>query len=162
MKACRYASRTHPLKLILAGPDEGVVRKLQDYSSRNQVDMEYLGEVTGDRKLRAIEECDVYACPSLNESFGLALLEAEAFGKPSVITGVGGQLYAAPPMVTSLYANPDPRDFAAKILALLDDKRLYDTLGKNAMSWADSHAWSKVLPKYMALYERAYKLRSNS
>jgi glycosyltransferase involved in cell wall biosynthesis len=96
--------------------------------------------------------CVIFAHPAIYEPFGIALLEAQALGKPCIITGYGGQLYVAPPGYTSLYAKPSPDDFGEKMAILLTDEELYKKLSRNARVWAFQHLWSKILPKYYEIY----------
>jgi len=140
-------------KLILAGPDENLIAKLKGLSKKYGTDFHYKGQVFGIEKYRLFSECTILAHPTVYEAFGITLLEAQAFGKPCIITGEGGQMYAAPPGMTSLHAMPNPKDFAEKILALLTDEGLYKELSSNAKSWALRHLWSKILPAYDKLYD---------
>ena len=152
--AFRYIGKRSDAKLILAGPDEGVIGRLKSLASNSGTRMEYVGEVHGEEKYELLSACTVFAHPGLLEAFSVSLLEAQAFGKPCIVTGNGGQLYTAPPGETSLYARADPLDFANKILILLNDKSLYQQLSTNARKWSGQHVWSLVLPRYSSLYDR--------
>jgi len=143
-------------KLILAGPDENFVIKLKRYSRKSNIDFDYMGQVSEIEKHRLYSRCAVFAHPAIYEPFGITLLEAQAFGKPCVITGDGGQLYAAPSGVTSLHATSSPEDFGEKIATLLTDKELYKKLSRNARKWALRHSWSRILPTYHRLYNEIY------
>jgi glycosyltransferase involved in cell wall biosynthesis len=50
----------------------------------------YLGPVYGEAKWQALADADIFAFPSLHESFPLAILEALAAGLPIAATDVGG------------------------------------------------------------------------
>jgi len=152
IKAMRIVTRKRAVKLVLAGPDENLIDKLNRYARKFNIDLHYMGQVLGDEKYKLYSECTIFAHPTVYEAFGIALLEAQAFGKPCVVTGNGGQLYVAPPGVTSLHAMPNPKDFAEKIVTLLINEGLYERLGKNARKWASRHLWSKILPEYDKLY----------
>jgi len=140
-------------ELILAGPDEGIVRGLLKYAERKGVKAKYLGEVNEKQKHRLYLESTIYALPSLYEGFGITLLEAGVHATPSVITGEGGQLYAVPPNRASLWAKPNPKNYAEAITTLLIDKKLREKLGQQAREWAKMHTWNRILPKYEKLYE---------
>ena len=155
VKAMTYVKEDVPgAKLVLAGPDEGLVKRLMSYGQRRGINLQYLGVVPENKKSELYSECTVFAHPALYEGFGIALLEAQAFGKPCVITGSGGQLYAAPPGKTSLHAKPNPKDFGKAISLLLNDEELYKELSANAREWALRHTYSRILPKYEEIYRK--------
>jgi glycosyltransferase involved in cell wall biosynthesis len=140
-------------RLVLAGPDEGLVRRLITYAEKKAFKVRYTGYVNEGEKHKLYAKSSLYALPSLYEPFGITLLEASLHGLPSVLTGEGGQLYAAPPNRTSLWARPNPRDYANAIIALLSDKGLRKRLAQQAKEWAREHVWNKILPRYEKLYE---------
>ncbi|MEZ0346065.1 MAG: glycosyltransferase family 4 protein [Infirmifilum sp.] len=147
----KVAKHLNPrFRVVLAGPDEGLIKKLTAKTRGARI--EYRGTVVGKEKASLYSSAGVYVNPALYEAFGIALLEAQAAGVPCVITGNGGQIYAAPPGKTSLYAKPNPKDMAEKIMQLLADQELYRELSKNAREWARQHTWSKILPMYEELY----------
>jgi len=153
VRAMVYVKRDVPgSKLVLAGPDEEIIAKLKRYADKRGIDLRYLGVVSEDEKRKLYSECKVFAHPALYEPFGITLLEAQAFGKPCVITGEGGQLYVAPPGKVGVYAEPNPRSYAKAISILLMDRHLYMKLSINAKAWASQYIWSKILPKYERLY----------
>jgi glycosyltransferase involved in cell wall biosynthesis len=83
--------------------------------------------------LSVIKTFDVFVLPSLFEGLSIALMEAMALGKPSVVTRVGG----LPEVVTheehGLVVPPaDPRALAQAIVALLRDKSWRTRLGSAA------------------------------
>ncbi len=141
-------------KLLLAGPDEGLIVKLKNYAHKHGVNIDYLNVVTDEQKAYLYNQCTLFAHPAVYEPFGITLLEAQAFGKPCVITGNGGQIYIAPPGRTSIYAKPNPKSFGKAISLLLDNNELYNNLSINATNWALEYLWSKTLPEYDRLYDR--------
>jgi glycosyltransferase involved in cell wall biosynthesis len=153
IKAMGILTRKKLAKLVLAGPDENLIAKLEGYARRHGVDFHYKGQVLGVEKYKLYSKCTIFAHPAIYEPFGITLLEAQAFGKPCVITGEGGQLYAAPPGMTSLHAMPNPEDFGEKMAALLMNEELYEKFSRNARKWALRHLWSKILPEYDKLYD---------
>jgi len=154
VKAMKYVKKKVPnAELKMAGPDEGLGVRLRGYRQRHIVDFKYLGMVTESEKCKLYNECSVIAHPALYEPFGITLLEAQAYGKPCVITGEGGQIYVAPPGKTSLYAKPNPEDFGNAISLLLTNETLYKRLSTNAKKRASEYLWSKILPRYEKLYE---------
>ncbi|MEM1637592.1 MAG: glycosyltransferase family 4 protein [Pyrobaculum sp.] len=152
IKATRYLDRG--IRVVLAGPDEGLIGRLLDMAKRYGAKVEYKGTVGEREKVKLYGEAGVYVNPAHYEPFGITLLEAQALGTPCIVTGDGGQIYVAPPGRTSLYAKPNPRDIAEKIMQILTDQELHRRLSESAKEWAAQHEWSKILPKYEELYTK--------
>jgi len=142
------------IKLVLAGPDNGLAKDVIQYSKRYGLNVEYKGEVSEDEKLELLKKCRFLVNPSPYEGFGLTLVEAEALGKPTVIVGEGGQLFAAPPEKASLRANNNPESLAKALVTLTTDESLYSRLSKGAKQWAENFKWNKILPKYTEFYRK--------
>jgi glycosyltransferase involved in cell wall biosynthesis len=74
---------------------------------------------------------DVYAMPSIAESFGIAYLEAWMCGKPVVGSRIGSTRCVVDEGVDGLLVDPqDPRDIGSGILRLLADPRLRQQMGR--------------------------------
>jgi glycosyltransferase involved in cell wall biosynthesis len=140
------------VRLILAGSDEGLVKKLIAYARKHNINIQYLGEVYGEQKHKLYLESTIYALPSYYEAFGITLLEAETHGTPPVITGSGGQVEVAPPGLVSLWAKPMPEKYGEAIITLLVNESLRKGLGLQAREWAQQYLWSRILPRYEKLY----------
>jgi glycosyltransferase involved in cell wall biosynthesis len=153
VKAMVFVSKVASgVSLVLAGPDEGIAKSLIEFARKRSIRLQYLGLVSEAVKHELYIKSYVYAFPSLYEPFGITLLEAAQHGLPSVITGFGGQLYSAPPNIASVWAKPDPLDYAQGIIELLADKNLWRKISENAMKWSQNFLWSKILPRYEKLY----------
>lgn len=78
------------LHLVMAGPDdgEGTQAVWQDLASRLGVAdrITWTGMLAGDAKWSAIHAADVFALPSHQENFGIAVVEALALGVPVLIS----------------------------------------------------------------------------
>ena len=98
----------------------------------HNINLKYLGAISDEEKFALYKQCSIFAHPALYEPYGITLLEAQAFGKPCIITGEGGQVFVAPPGKTSLYVKPDPIIMGQAISSLLNDKLLYKQLSEDA------------------------------
>ena len=98
---------------------------------------------------------DLFLLPSETESFGLAVLEAMAFGIPCITSNAGGLVEINKDSQTG-YTVPvgDIDAFSDSILKLLNDKNLLTKMGRNAKDFAESNfACSKIVPEYVNFYE---------
>ena len=153
VKAMVFVSKAvSKASLVLAGPDEGIVKSLIEFARKKNIRLQYLGLVSEAVKHELYLKSYVYAFPSLYEPFGITLLEAAQHGLPSVITGFGGQLYSAPPNIASVWAKPNPLDYAQGIIELLTNESLWRKISENAMKWSQNFLWNRILPKYEKLY----------
>jgi glycosyltransferase involved in cell wall biosynthesis len=85
------------------------------------------------------------------EGFGLVILEAAQYGKPSVGSRDSGIESAVDDGKTGLLTNQhDPVDIAEKIGSLLDR---YDFFSGNAKMWHSKFTWGKTVDKYIEAYK---------
>ncbi len=75
-------------RLLIAGPDEGELSRLQSLAKRLGVheQVRFLGPLYGMEKLAAYVDADVLASPAVYEIFGLVPFEALLCGTPVVVT----------------------------------------------------------------------------
>jgi glycogen(starch) synthase len=90
----------------------------------------FLDRVSDDEKLDLLNACDVFALPSVGESFGIVYLEAWAVGKPVI----GADSGATPSVITDgvdgLLVTPgSASDVADKITRLYQDGALRERMG---------------------------------
>ncbi|WP_232203741.1 glycosyltransferase family 4 protein [Caldivirga maquilingensis] len=149
VKAAKYIKHA---QLVIAGPDEGLINTILQYAGKHNIEVKYLGAVSEEKKHELYLKAKAYALPSIYEPFGITLLEAGIHATPSVITGNGGQVYAAPPGKASLWAEPKPEKYAEAIIQLLTDQELHRRLSQGALQHAEQHLWSKILPRYEEIY----------
>ncbi len=111
------------VELVLAGPDYGaegaLKRRVETLGLAKRV--VFAGMLSGEAKLAALRNADVFVLPSHSENFGISVIEALAAKLPVVISdrvGVQEDIAAAGAgVVTSL----DPRDVAKGIARVLDN-----------------------------------------
>ncbi len=139
-------------RLVLAGPDEGILRSLYQFAVRHNIKTSYLGVVSDEEKYKLYLSSRIFAFPSKYDAMPVTLLEVASTGTPSVITGWGGQIYTAPPGRASLWAPPKPKEYAEAILSLIIDEDFYKKLSSKAKEWAQYFLWGKILPMYERLY----------
>lgn len=80
--------------------------------------------------MRLYRDCDVFAAPSIYESFGLVYLEAMAHGKPAIGCLAGGVPEVVVDGATGLLIPPgDSAALARAILKLAQDEPLAEQMG---------------------------------
>ena len=93
--------------------------------------------------------CDVFALPSLRESFGVVQIEAMACGKPVVATKNGGSEEIVTSDDYGLLVEPaNPEDLAKKILVALDREWNREAVLANAKQYT----WECVVKDVMKVY----------
>jgi glycosyltransferase involved in cell wall biosynthesis len=70
-------------RLIIAGPDEGELEKLEPYQTEN---MEYIGPVYGVGKIELLKKAHYFLLPSFSEGLPTSVLEAMSYGAIPLIS----------------------------------------------------------------------------
>ncbi len=100
---------------------------------------------------------DIFALPSLNEAFGLSLLEALTVGLPSVVSNVGGI-----PEVTndscSVFVPPgNSHSLAKAVIELFQNKNKLANMRVEAVKQSSKFSLSQMLSKYTSVYNQLIK-----
>ena len=103
------------------------------------------------------ERASVVACPSHREGYGVAAREAMAYGRPVVVTAVGGLTDAVEDEVTGLLVpSRDPAALRRAIERLLGDGELRGRLGDAArMKARTDFSWEMTTMATIAVYRDA-------
>lgn len=113
---------------------------------------------TGYRKdiSKLISIMDILVQPSVEEGFGITLLEAMAAGKPVIGTEVGGIPEIIKGGVNGLLVPPrDPSSLSRAIQKLLNNPEQAKYMGQRGRQMLEKHfTISKMVKKYEELYER--------
>ena len=78
---------------------------------------------------------------SLNEDWGLTILEGMAFGKPVLAVNEGGPSESVEHGGTGFLCSAEPRDFAQRMHRLASEPELALKLGRNARARASRFPW---------------------
>jgi glycosyltransferase involved in cell wall biosynthesis len=97
---------------------------------------------------------DIYVAPSIKESFGVAILEASACGKPVVVSNVGGLPEVVDDGITGYVTEKgDPEKLADKIEKLLFDENLRIRLGqKGREKVMKDYNWNESVETMVVIY----------
>ena len=123
------------------------------YADERIVDIE---RASGAERSAALDACDVFAMPSLHETFGIGYLEAWLHERPVV----GGDIPALREVIAhgadGLLVRQRAGDVAAAILRLLDDPALRAAMGlAGAAKLAERWDWDRVMDRVEAAYALA-------
>lgn len=121
---------------VIVGGDKvvGGIRELEELAQRLGIGDRVI--FTGFRHdvLQLMAGFDVFVLPSVWEGFGIVLLEAMALGKPVIGTSVGGIPEVIDDKVDGFLVEPrNPAQLAARIVELLRDETLRNSMGQKGM-----------------------------
>ncbi len=148
------------VRLIIAGHES---TEHQDLAVRAAFDQLTASEQSRLIRISRFEEAekpslydafDVFALPSIGESFGLAYLEAWLCRKPVIGAKIGSTQCVIDEGVDGLLAEPGcPENLAVQIIALLADREKRESFGKSGYVKTVTHyTWDRVVDRVENLY----------
>ena len=150
----RLRKRRVDARLLVVGSGP----KLREYKRfvglRRIRDVEFLGRVSDDEKVRYFASADIFAAPNTGqESFGIVLLEAMAAGVPIVASDIHGFKRVVERNVQGLLVEPrNPRALAAGLYALARDPELRHEMGEAGRARAPEFSWDRVTERIVDFY----------
>ena len=130
-----------PLKVRIAGdgPDR---QKLKQLSSDLGIEkhVEWLGFISQAEAARVWADADIGVVPSYSESFGVAAVEAQACGRPVIVSDAPGLLEVTAEGRNGLvFSRGDYVELAACIVELYENQALRHRLGDNGRQFVVDH-----------------------
>lgn len=99
---------------------------------------------------------DLFLLPSETESFGLAALEAMAWGVPVISSNTGGLPEVNEEGISGFLSNVgDVDNMASNALKILHNNEVLSTFKKQALAVAKKFDIEQILPLYEAVYKKA-------
>ena len=129
-----------------------------------QKSVKFLGLVSGETKLRLLQNCTVYCLPSIGDPSPKSILEAMDCGKPIVSTWSGGVPEFLEYGKAGVLVPPrDENALANALIALLSDRGLRLRLGRYARDRVEKeYSWSVVLSKLERIYHEVIEANGNT
>ncbi|MBT9252845.1 MAG: glycosyltransferase, partial [Brockia lithotrophica] len=140
--------RSLRLLIVGDGPDR---KRLESLSRHLKIDKitTFVGAVPHKEVPKYLNQLDVYVALSRYESFGVAVLEAQACGVPVIVSEVGGLPEVVSHESTGFVVpKENPWSAAEKIILFALNRGLLSKMGENARKFvANSFSWEKSLKK---------------
>jgi glycosyltransferase involved in cell wall biosynthesis len=147
--------------LLMAGQrahrDEPVTEKLAELSPADRAKVVLIDDFSDADGPSIMDACDVLALPSVEESFGLVMIEAWMCGKPVIGADIPSTRCIIDHGVDGWTVTPfDPVDLSTKILDLLADPAKRDLFGERGRAKVLSrYTWDRVTDVWEASFRRA-------
>ena len=143
--------------LIVGDGDAEYVRKLellaQNGPARTQI--EFRGWLVGEERHELLRTASLFAMPSKQENFGIALVEAMASGLPVVVTrgvNLANDIAAAG---AGWIAESHVVRLAETLRSAMTSGQLLEDRGRSAREFAGRFTWSNVAEALQSLYQQA-------
>ncbi|MDO8573022.1 MAG: glycosyltransferase family 4 protein [bacterium] len=151
-------AHTPEVKLVIAGDMAGKYGKkvLREIANSNyKDDIEVLGKVSRQEKIRLMQEAHVLAVASLKEGWGLVVTEANSQGTPAVVYDVDGLRDCVRDGVTGLHTKENtPQALAEAIMKMLEEKEAHETMRQNAWEWSKTITFEKQYQNFLEIIKK--------
>ena len=152
-------SQRKDVQLVIAGPDnEGYGKQVRALLAQENClsGVTFTGMVQGGLKASLLRRARVFVLPSYTENFGIAVVEAMGAGLPVAISNRVNIWREVQEAGAGLVSDPDPDQFAAIIMTVLNDPVSADAMSKRAYRFARQHfSWERAGDLLLALYRQA-------
>jgi glycosyltransferase involved in cell wall biosynthesis len=140
-------------RLVLVG--DGPARESLERALAGRA-VTFTGYLTGEALATAYASADVFAFPSLTETFGQVVQEAMASGLPVVGFDAEGVRDLVTSGETGLLArDASTRSFTEALRTVIQSDELRVPLGARARAFAATRAWESVMDGLLTVYEEA-------
>jgi len=158
-----FANIEVKLRLVGGGEHLGQFKQLA-FKLGIENSVEFVGPIRHSDVPQELSKFDVFVALSRSESFGVAVIEAGAAGKPVVVTDVGGLPEVVIPNKTGIIVKKNnPLDAAKAIEKLLINYELRKLMGNNAQEYiSNTYSWDICLNKMIVTYNQTIQLHNNN
>jgi glycosyltransferase involved in cell wall biosynthesis len=87
------------------------------------------------------------------ENFPMTILEALSFGIPVVAVNRGGVSELVVDGKNGYLTSSDPEVIVSRVLRILDDRKLRESMRNRAREYANTFNWNRVIKAYLQLYD---------
>jgi glycosyltransferase involved in cell wall biosynthesis len=134
------------LQMKIAGKNDGeygerVMAEIENSPYRD--DIEYLGKVSREEKVKLMQKSHVILQTAVHEGWGLTVTEAASQGTPAVVYDVNGLRDSVKHYKTGLVTDPSPSSLAYGIVKILTHPDMYDHMRQAAWEWSKRITFDK-------------------
>ncbi|MCY4464099.1 MAG: glycosyltransferase [Chloroflexi bacterium] len=138
-------------RLLIAGPDEGMLRALRKLAAGDER-IVFAGYLDGSERLGALSAADAFALPAVGEGQSIAVLEALAAGLP-VLLSPGCNMDEVAEAGAGFVAEATVAAFADKLRLLLRDEQARQQMGAQARLLArERYSWTRAAADMERVY----------
>jgi glycosyltransferase involved in cell wall biosynthesis len=140
-------------KLNIGG--NGETEKVLTFIEQNGISdiVEFYGWVSGDEKVKLLNESDVYILPSYYEGLPISILEAMSYRMPIISTPVGGIPEIVDESNGVLVEPGNTKQISEAINTFLNNKDRLQTMGENSYKKAQPYLPDNVCKQLNELYK---------
>lgn len=132
-----------------------------------EAELKYTGSVTftgylkGEQLAEAYASCDIFTFPSVSETFGQVVLEAQSSGLPVVAMKSEGVKEIVSHEISGILVDPTQEEekvieeYQKAIIEIANNSNKYNSMSKNAISISKQFTWEKAMEKCMDAYRAA-------
>ena len=138
-------------RLVLAGAPSGYGAEAILERARAHPRVQITGYLATPALEQLYARASIFAFPSLDEGFGIPVLEAMAHGLP-VVTSNSSALPEVAGDAALLVSPEDPMEISAALLRLAQNEDLREQLARRGMARAQTYTWTTAVTSTYAVY----------
>ncbi|WP_370326610.1 glycosyltransferase [Euzebya sp.] len=132
---------------IIAGPEEDIrhsllQKRINDRGLKD--DVKLIGLVRGEAKQQLLRRASVFVLPSLDESFGIAVVEAMAYGAVPIVTPEVGAASILSGTQSGVVTEGSAEALGKALLNLLERPGMLSDMRRNGVAAARQLTWAKA------------------
>jgi glycosyltransferase involved in cell wall biosynthesis len=146
----------HDAHLVIAGPDDDMADKTRAWLSEAGAleHATFTGMITGNDKLAALVDAEMFVLPSYSENFGIAVAEAMACGLPVVISDAVNIWPDVEAAGAGLVGPCDADVTARNMIEILQNPGRAAEMAQNGIGLVrDRYSWDGIAPTLEKAYE---------
>lgn len=133
------------LRLVFAGYEFDSFKKVLSYCNplvRNKI--EYVGFLSGEKKLKLLSKAKIFILPSRHESLPISIIEAAACCKPVIVSDIEELRFVVDNDFGISFKTGSVESLVDAMRQLLDDAERRKNLGFYGREFAKNYLWDKI------------------